>query len=100
MSYSLCNLSSVGTNTCHIRFETTIFALYNAKLSNWSSSSTSTGITIATGLPWSDSYGASYCYAAGNYNNNVVGLLKMSGSSAVVYLTSNVAFDVTHIYVS
>ena len=95
-SYNLCNLSSHGTTQITRRFNTIIFTIYSAKVSSWSSYNT--GITIATGLPWSNSFGFTMLYNASDNTQTQVGVCKMSGSSCLVFLKSNVTFDLYHIY--
>lgn len=94
-SYNLCNLSSHGTIQIMKRFNSVIFTIYSAKVNSWSNYSTP--ITIATGLPWSNSFGFSILHYSQNNTQNV-GHCKMSGSNCLVYLTSNTQFDLCHIY--
>lgn len=95
-SYNLCNLSSHGTVQLMKRFNIVVFTIYSAKVSNWSSYYT--GITIATGLPWSNSFGFTMLRNASGNTLDPVGVCKMNGSSCVVTLKSNSAFDLCHIY--
>lgn len=94
-SFNLCNLSYYGTNQIIKRFNVVIFTLYNAKVSSWSNYATP--ITIATGLPWSGSFGFSALHCSDN-NTQIAGHCKMCGSDCQVNLASNSTFDLCHIY--
>lgn len=94
-SYALCNLSYVGASQLVKRHRCVIFTIYNAVVANWANYSTP--ITIATGLPWSNTFGFSAVY---NYYDDTtnIGKISLSGSNLLVCLKTNVAFNACHIY--
>lgn len=93
-SYNLCNLSTVGTNQITRRNNVIIFTIYSAKVSNYQSFYTP--ITIATGMPWSASYGFSTLHSPSSMTP--VGYCKMNGDQCQINLKQNTEFMLCHVY--
>lgn len=94
-SYTLCNLSYVSSSQLVKRHRCVIFTIYNAVVANWVDYSTP--ITIATGLPWSNTFGFTPIYNSYDNTENI-GKISSNGPNLLVNLKTNVAFNVCHIY--
>lgn len=93
-SYNLCNLSSANAQIVK-KFRCVRFTIYSGNVTNWSNYDTA--ITIATGLPWSNTFANSTVYEMYN-RTNILGYVDMNGGTCNIHLKSNTTFYFSHCY--